>query len=164
MESQKLSLARIFLIFCKGFSWRYNCLYMHFAKIIFPSMKFNYFFPLLVNCLSQSEKEWYFCLFFIFYFPQSRHCIQWNNWYCLFSRTEMTKDQMVVDLAFSTKILLLSGIVLGSLSVGILGYAVVRYPNIFLVISVPSEFLLVIRVKHFRFHLFLYVWAICLFL
>ncbi|PON35686.1 Mitochondrial ubiquitin ligase activator of NFKB [Parasponia andersonii] len=43
--------------------------------------------------------------------------------------TEMTKDQMVVELAFGTKVLLLSGIVLGSLSVGILGYAVVRNWN-----------------------------------
>uniref|UniRef100_A0A803QQW7 RING-type E3 ubiquitin transferase n=1 Tax=Cannabis sativa TaxID=3483 RepID=A0A803QQW7_CANSA len=43
--------------------------------------------------------------------------------------TEMTKDEMVVDLAFRSKILLLSGAVLGSLSVGILGYAVVRNWN-----------------------------------
>lgn len=43
--------------------------------------------------------------------------------------TEMTKDQMVVDLAFSTKVLLVSGIVLGSLSIGILGYALVRNWN-----------------------------------
>lgn len=34
---------------------------------------------------------------------------------------------MVVDLAFNTKVLLVSGIVLGSLSIGILGYAIVRY-------------------------------------
>ncbi|KAL5579560.1 hypothetical protein UlMin_012002 [Ulmus minor] len=43
--------------------------------------------------------------------------------------TDMSKEQMVVDLAFSNKVLLLSGIVLGSLSVGILGYAVVRNWN-----------------------------------
>lgn len=39
----------------------------------------------------------------------------------------MTKDQMIVDLAFRSKVLLWSGIALGSLSIGILGYAVVRY-------------------------------------
>lgn len=60
----------------------------------------------------------------------------------------MTKDQMVVDLAFSTKVLLLSGIVLGSVAVGILGYAVVRYTYTILFISVPSKFLLVIHVQH----------------
>ncbi|KDP40699.1 hypothetical protein JCGZ_24698 [Jatropha curcas] len=43
--------------------------------------------------------------------------------------SDMTKDQMVVDLAFKTKVLLWSGIVLGSLSIGILGYAVVRNWN-----------------------------------
>ncbi|KAJ9190402.1 hypothetical protein P3X46_001610 [Hevea brasiliensis] len=41
----------------------------------------------------------------------------------------MTKDEMVVDLAFETKVLLWSGIVLGSISIGILGYAVVRNWN-----------------------------------
>lgn len=39
----------------------------------------------------------------------------------------MTKDQMVVDLAFRTKVLLWSGVALGSLAIGVLGYAVVRY-------------------------------------
>ncbi|XP_059642448.1 E3 ubiquitin-protein ligase SPL2-like [Cornus florida] len=43
--------------------------------------------------------------------------------------SEMSKDQMVVELAFRTKVLLWSGIVLGALSVGILGYAVVRNWN-----------------------------------
>ncbi|KAJ7951507.1 Mitochondrial ubiquitin ligase activator of NFKB [Quillaja saponaria] len=41
----------------------------------------------------------------------------------------MTKDQMIVDLAFKTKVLLWSGIFLGSLSVGVLGYAVLRNWN-----------------------------------
>ncbi|KAG2728658.1 hypothetical protein I3843_01G210100 [Carya illinoinensis] len=40
--------------------------------------------------------------------------------------SEMTKDQMIVDLAFRSKVLLWSGFALGSLSIGILGYAVVR--------------------------------------
>ncbi|KAF8393620.1 hypothetical protein HHK36_021865 [Tetracentron sinense] len=40
--------------------------------------------------------------------------------------SDMTKDQMVVDLAFRSKVLLWSGILLGSLSFGILGYAIVR--------------------------------------
>ncbi|KAI3944063.1 hypothetical protein MKX01_029954 [Papaver californicum] len=40
--------------------------------------------------------------------------------------TEMTKDQLVVDLAFNTKCLFWGGIILGSLSIGILGYATVR--------------------------------------
>ncbi|CAL1376434.1 unnamed protein product [Linum trigynum] len=38
----------------------------------------------------------------------------------------MTKDQMVLDLGFKTKVLLWSGIALGSLSAGILSYAFVR--------------------------------------
>lgn len=42
-------------------------------------------------------------------------------------RSDMNKDQMVVDAAFRTKVLLWSGIVLGTLSIGILGYAAVRY-------------------------------------
>lgn len=55
-----------------------------------------------------------------------------NNWYYLSCyylscRTDKTKDEIVVDLAFQNKVLLLSGIVLGSLSVGILGFAVIRY-------------------------------------
>ncbi|KAM7480614.1 hypothetical protein LguiA_028827 [Lonicera macranthoides] len=43
--------------------------------------------------------------------------------------SELTKDQMVVELAFKTKVLLWSGVVLGSLAVGILGYAIVRNWN-----------------------------------
>lgn len=39
----------------------------------------------------------------------------------------MTKDQMIVNLAFRSKVLLWSCIALGSLSIGVLGYAVVRY-------------------------------------
>ena len=39
----------------------------------------------------------------------------------------MTKDQMIVHLAFKSKILLWGGIACGSLSIGILGYAVMRY-------------------------------------
>lgn len=38
----------------------------------------------------------------------------------------MTKDQMLVDLAFKTKVLMWSGVVLGSVAVGVLGYSVVR--------------------------------------
>ncbi|XP_077240948.1 E3 Ubiquitin ligase family protein [Tasmannia lanceolata] len=40
--------------------------------------------------------------------------------------SDMTKDQMVGNLAFRTKILLWSGIFLGTLSFGILGYAITR--------------------------------------
>ncbi|KAJ8441122.1 hypothetical protein Cgig2_006951 [Carnegiea gigantea] len=40
--------------------------------------------------------------------------------------SEMTKDQMVLELSFRTKVLLWSGIVIGSVSIGILGYAIVR--------------------------------------
>lgn len=43
--------------------------------------------------------------------------------------SEMTKDQMVVEMSFRTKILFWSGIVVGSLSVGVLGYAIVRNWN-----------------------------------
>jgi len=41
----------------------------------------------------------------------------------------MSKDQMIVDLTFRSKVLLWSCIALGSLSIGVLGYAVVRYNN-----------------------------------
>lgn len=44
-----------------------------------------------------------------------------------FCRSEMTKDQMVADLAFRSKVLFWSVVILGSVSVGVLGYAVVRY-------------------------------------
>lgn len=44
---------------------------------------------------------------------------------------------MVVDLAFRTKVLLWSGIVLGSLSVGVIGYAVVRYFQLVTVFFMP---------------------------
>ncbi|KAJ8756214.1 hypothetical protein K2173_024761 [Erythroxylum novogranatense] len=40
--------------------------------------------------------------------------------------SDKTKDQMVVDLGFKTKVLLWGGIVLGSVSIGILGYAIKR--------------------------------------
>ncbi|XAR67580.1 Ubiquitin--protein ligase [Bertholletia excelsa] len=43
--------------------------------------------------------------------------------------SDMTKDQMVLELAFKTKVLLWSGIVLGAFSIGILGYAAVRNWN-----------------------------------
>ncbi|KAL3528587.1 hypothetical protein ACH5RR_007909 [Cinchona calisaya] len=46
-----------------------------------------------------------------------------------FFLSDLTKDQMLVDLDFRTKVLFWSGIVLGSLAVGILGYAVVRNWN-----------------------------------
>ncbi|KAH7565584.1 hypothetical protein JRO89_XS09G0230600 [Xanthoceras sorbifolium] len=46
-----------------------------------------------------------------------------------FCRTEMTKDQVEVDLADKTKILFWSGIVIGSLSIGILGYSIFRNWN-----------------------------------
>ncbi len=41
----------------------------------------------------------------------------------------MTKGQMIVHLAFKSKILLWGGIACGSLSIGILGYAVMRYDS-----------------------------------
>ncbi|KAL5755566.1 hypothetical protein ACOSQ2_020312 [Xanthoceras sorbifolium] len=43
--------------------------------------------------------------------------------------TEMTKDQVEVDLADKTKIHFWSGIVIGSLSIGILGYSIFRNWN-----------------------------------
>lgn len=43
--------------------------------------------------------------------------------------SELSKDQMIVDLSFKTKVLFWSGILLGSMSVGIIGYAVVRNWN-----------------------------------
>uniref|UniRef100_A0A803KR23 RING-type E3 ubiquitin transferase n=1 Tax=Chenopodium quinoa TaxID=63459 RepID=A0A803KR23_CHEQI len=43
--------------------------------------------------------------------------------------SELTKDQILVQLSFRTKILLWSGIVIGSVSIGVLGYAIVRNWN-----------------------------------
>ncbi|KAF5751150.1 mitochondrial ubiquitin ligase activator of nfkb 1-A [Tripterygium wilfordii] len=43
--------------------------------------------------------------------------------------SDMTKDQMILDLAFKTKVLLWSGIALGSLSAVVLGYAIIRNLN-----------------------------------
>lgn len=43
--------------------------------------------------------------------------------------SDMTKDQMIEDLAFKSKVLLWSCIAFGSLSIGVLGYAVVRNWN-----------------------------------
>ncbi|PHU17691.1 hypothetical protein BC332_13386 [Capsicum chinense] len=44
--------------------------------------------------------------------------------------SDMTKDEMLLDLAFKSKVLLWSGVVLGSVAVGVLGYAVVRMKNV----------------------------------
>ncbi|VFQ96790.1 unnamed protein product [Cuscuta campestris] len=49
--------------------------------------------------------------------------------YLPFFISDMTKDQMLVDLAFKTKILLWSGIVFSSVAIGILSYAAVRNWN-----------------------------------
>lgn len=43
--------------------------------------------------------------------------------------SEMTKDQMVLELSSKAKILLWSGIIVGSVSIGILGYAILRNWN-----------------------------------
>nr|GMC47613.1 E3 ubiquitin-protein ligase SPL2 [Ipomoea batatas] len=43
--------------------------------------------------------------------------------------SERTKDQMIAELAFKTKVLLWSWVVFGSLAIGILSYAAVRYWN-----------------------------------
>ncbi|KAI4329083.1 hypothetical protein L6164_021385 [Bauhinia variegata] len=43
--------------------------------------------------------------------------------------TEMSKDQLLVDLAFKTNILFWGGIIFGSMSVAILGYAAIRNWN-----------------------------------
>ncbi|KAI4355432.1 hypothetical protein L6164_004207 [Bauhinia variegata] len=43
--------------------------------------------------------------------------------------TDLSKDQMIVDLAFKTNILFWAGILFGSMSVAILGYAAVRNWN-----------------------------------
>ncbi|XP_075663933.1 E3 ubiquitin-protein ligase SPL2-like isoform X1 [Castanea sativa] len=43
--------------------------------------------------------------------------------------SDLTKDQMIVDLAFRSKILLWVGVAFGSLSIGILGYAFMRNWN-----------------------------------
>ncbi|KAF1002248.1 E3 ubiquitin-protein ligase SPL2-like [Apium graveolens] len=43
--------------------------------------------------------------------------------------SDMTKEQILVDLSFRIKVLLWSGVVLGSLAIGVLGYAAVRNWN-----------------------------------
>ncbi|KAK4395068.1 E3 ubiquitin-protein ligase SPL2 [Sesamum angolense] len=40
--------------------------------------------------------------------------------------TDLTKDQLVADLSFKTKVLMWSGLVFGSLAIGILGYSIAR--------------------------------------
>ena len=52
----------------------------------------------------------------------------------LFCRSDLSKDQMIVDLSIKAKILFWGGISLGSMSVGVLGYAVLRYNIIFWVV------------------------------
>lgn len=59
------------------------------------------------------------------------------NFGCWFCSSEISKDHMVVDLAFRTKVLLWSGIVLGSLSVGVIAYAFVRYFQLVTVFFMP---------------------------
>uniref|UniRef100_A0A2P2IQH1 RING-type E3 ubiquitin transferase n=2 Tax=Rhizophora mucronata TaxID=61149 RepID=A0A2P2IQH1_RHIMU len=56
--------------------------------------------------------------------PEIKSCKDLPYFLC-----DMTKDQMVSDLSLKSKILLWSGIVLGSMSIGILGYAAVRNWN-----------------------------------
>lgn len=57
----------------------------------------------------------------------------------------MTKDQMILDLVFKTRLLFWSSIVLGSLSIGILGYSVTRY------VFFPSSFILFSRQTVLRY-------------
>ncbi|KAI3455622.1 hypothetical protein Pfo_012285 [Paulownia fortunei] len=40
--------------------------------------------------------------------------------------SDLTKDQMLADLSFKTKVLMWSGLVFGSLAIGILGYSIAR--------------------------------------
>ncbi|XP_022992269.1 E3 ubiquitin-protein ligase SPL2 [Cucurbita maxima] len=56
--------------------------------------------------------------------PVIKSCKDFPHFLC-----EMTKDQMILDLVFKTKFLFWSSVVLGSLSVGVLGYSVVRNWN-----------------------------------
>lgn len=59
----------------------------------------------------------------------------------------MTKDEMVFDLTFDSTLMFLGAIILGTLSVGILGYAAVRYT--FLSTLWPKS-LFIITVKFLR--------------
>lgn len=56
--------------------------------------------------------------------PEIKSCKDFPYFLC-----EMTRDQMILDLVFKTKFLFWSSVVLGSLSVGVLGYSVVRNWN-----------------------------------
>ncbi|KAG5572967.1 hypothetical protein H5410_062733 [Solanum commersonii] len=49
----------------------------------------------------------------------------------LLEKFDMTENQMLVDLAFKTKVLMWSGDVFGSVVVGVLGYVVTKYNDIF---------------------------------
>lgn len=42
-------------------------------------------------------------------------------------RSDMTKDKMIMDLTETTSVLFWGGVIMGCLSVGILGFAAVRY-------------------------------------
>ena len=57
-----------------------------------------------------------------------------------FCRSELSKDQMIVDLSFKTKVLFWGGVLLGSVSIGILGYSAVRYVDL-LCLSIYSYYL-----------------------
>jgi len=46
----------------------------------------------------------------------------------------MTKDQMVLELSSKAKILLWGGIIVGSVSIGVLGYAILRYFSTFAIL------------------------------
>lgn len=48
-------------------------------------------------------------------------------WLRVLCRSDMTKDELEAELNSNTRILLWSGILIGTLSIGILGYALVRY-------------------------------------
>ncbi|XVF27054.1 hypothetical protein REPUB_Repub14bG0073400 [Reevesia pubescens] len=80
----------------------------------------------IMECLKSSHARSLLIFCKGFYYTQ--HIVRFLFIY-FWDLSDMTKDQMLLDLAFKTKILLWSSIILGSLSIGILGYAFVRSWN-----------------------------------
>lgn len=59
----------------------------------------------------------------------TRYVLEYRPIWGSVCRSALTKDQLVADLSFKTKVLMWSGLVFGTLAIGILGYSVGRNWN-----------------------------------
>lgn len=66
---------------------------------------------------------------------------QWMTNLMTSCRTEMTKDEVVLDLTEKRNILFWSSIFVGSISICVLGYAIYRYRNTTLYNTILYNFL-----------------------